>query len=48
MLHLLQQTLTPRASLRHSVENWHAISLALRENPRRRQPQLAILGESLS
>ena len=48
MLHLLQQTLTPRVSMRESVENWHGISLFLRESSRNRRPQLATLGDALS
>lgn len=48
MLHLLQQTLTPHVSLRQNVENWYDISLFLRENPRKRTPQMVALAGSLS
>ena len=48
MLHLLRQTLTPAVCLRQTVENWHEISMFLRENPRNRRPQLAALCDSLS
>lgn len=48
MLHLLQQTVNPLVSLRHAVENWHDISMFLRENPRERQLQLTTLSHNLS
>jgi hypothetical protein len=48
MLHLLQQTLTPHASLRQAVQDWAEISVFLRENRRRREPQIENLGRILS
>jgi hypothetical protein len=48
MFHLLHQTLTPQVSLHRSVENWHEISMFLRENHRNRMPQVAKLAGLLS
>ena len=48
MFHLLRQTLSPRACLRDSVENWHGISTFLRENPRKRELQMMKLAGMLS
>ena len=39
MLHLVQTAISPRLSLAECVPNWPAISLALREAPRKRELQ---------
>ncbi len=36
MLFLVKQTITPKLSLKSSIMNWHEISIALREPPRKR------------
>lgn len=41
MLHLLQTAVNLRLPLQECVRKWHTISLALRESPRRRDPQMA-------
>lgn len=40
MLGLLRQTLRPPLTLKESVENWHDISLLLRESSRKRELQM--------
>jgi hypothetical protein len=48
MFYLLRRALLPTASLRKAVEEWAEVSVALRENPRKRVPQLASLAAILS
>ena len=48
MLQLLQTTVTPPLSLQKCLTNCPAISLALREAPRKRQLQAAQLEQSMS
>ena len=48
MLHLLQTAITPRLSLAECLSNWPAISLELREAPRKRELQAARLEQALS
>ena len=40
MAHLVNLAVNPNLSLRHCWENWHQISLDLREPPRKRLLQL--------
>ena len=40
LLGLLRQTLRPKLVLRECIEDWHNISLMLRESSRRRQLQM--------
>ena len=48
MFHLLRRAFLPTVSLRQAVEEWAEISVALRENPRKRVPQVNSLGAFLS
>ena len=47
MLHLLQTAITPHLSLAECLPNWPAISLQLREPPRKRELQAARLEKDL-
>lgn len=47
MLHLLQTAVSPRLSLAQCLANWPAISLALREPPRKRELQAATLEQTI-
>ena len=47
MLHLLQTAINPRLGLLECLSNWPAISLQLREAPRRRELQAARLEQDL-
>jgi len=44
MLHLLQSAVNPRLPLQECVSQWQTISMALRESPRRRDPQIVRIG----
>ena len=45
LLHLLQRSVGPALSLKHSVAHWYGISCDLREAPRRRPTKLEQLEE---
>jgi hypothetical protein len=47
LLHLLRTAITPRLSLAECLSNWPAISLDLREPPRKRELQAARLEQNL-
>jgi len=48
MLHLVSTTVNPRLPLRQCLENWHEISLGLREAPRNRALQTETLRHILN
>lgn len=47
MLHLLRTAISPRLSLAECLANWPAISLALREPPRKRELKAAKLEQTI-
>jgi hypothetical protein len=48
MLHLVQTAITPHLSLVECLSNWPAISLDLREPPRKRELKATKLEQALS
>jgi len=47
LLHLLRTAISPRLSLAQCLANWPAISMALREPPRKRELKAAKLEQAL-